>query len=108
MRVFQAKKKLFIFLLYYAPWANIVNLRISSILAYLPFVFVFALLGIITLLAPSKFKHYDTKIIVHNSLYFILLFVQMAFYLFTLSFDAFFLFFNLFAFLYCLFHLYII
>lgn len=99
MKLLQIERRLFIFLLYYAPWANIVNLRISPAFAYLPFVFVFISLGVINLFVPSKLKHSDTKLIVNNSIYFMLLFVQIAFYIFTQSFNSYFLFFNLFAFL---------
>lgn len=99
MKILQVKRGFFLFLLYYTPWANIVNLRISPMLVYLPFGLVFISLGILNFCAPSKLKHSDSKIIVHNSLYFMSLFVLMAYYLFTQWFSPFFLFFNLFAFL---------
>lgn len=99
MKVLKVKRALFLFLLYYSPWANIINLRISPIFVYLPFGIVLTLLIILNFFFPSKLKKSDDKMILHHACYFIFLFALIAYYLFLGWFSPYFLFFNLFAFL---------
>lgn len=99
MRVNLIKKRMFAALIYYAPWVNIINYRISAATAYTPILLIFCVLFLCGIISRTKLSKGYFKILRTHFLFFISLLALFTYYLFSQSFDSLFLFFNLFAFL---------
>lgn len=92
----RVKEKTFLLLLLYAPWVNIVNYRVSPLLASLMMFFLIGLLALESLVWRSKINKEYFDIIKKNSFLF-LAFVSLVGYCFLVQkFSNLFIFFNLF------------
>lgn len=92
----KVKEKTFLLLLLYAPWVNIINYRISPIVALVLMAFWIGLLALESLVWRTKINNEYFDIIKNNFFLFIAFISLLGYSLFNQTFSDLFLFFNLF------------